>query len=186
MRLDIRADIKDAQRFLRVTQKGVARAASRAINDSLVTVRAEGARAIKAQHPAMRIGDIKANMAIDRVHPSNLEGQVRTKGRPLSLLLFQARQTKRGVTARIGAGKRQLVNYHGRKGFKVKKYGDEVFVRAYPKGRQIRRFRGPSMPGVFRAQGKRFKEIAQRRWAVTFPNRMKYEIEKAKRQAFAI
>jgi hypothetical protein len=71
--------------------------------------------------------------------------------------------------------------YQGRKAFIVDKFGGEVFVRRFPNGRQIRRFRGPSMPGVFRAQGEKFKAIGQRRWAQAFTSRMQYEIELAKR-----
>lgn len=180
--LDLRLDVRSAERFLKNLRKNaVKKAAARAINDSLVTVRAEGARAIKREHPAMKIGDIKANMVTDRAHYWVLTGRVRTKGRPLSLLVFQARPTKKGVTARIGTGKRRLVNYHGRKGFKVDKYGGEIFVRRFAKGRQIRRYRGPSMPGVFRARREEFVVIAQKRWAVTWPNRLKYEIEMAKK-----
>ncbi len=182
IKLDIRADVREAKRFLaNLDEKAIDRAAARAINDALVTVRAEGARDIQRQHPALRIGDIKANLTTHKAWPKKLTGSVDTKGRPLSILLFGANETRRGVTARIGAGKRQVVSYHGRKGFKIAKYGGEVFVRRDPKGRRVKRFRGPSMPGIFRARAKEFLVIARNRWAQTFPSRMKYEIEQAKK-----
>jgi hypothetical protein len=198
--VDVRADIKQVQRFLNVTKAGVRRAASRAINDSLVTVRAEGARDIKKDHPALSIGDIKQNMVMTRSTPRTLTGMVDTKGKPLSLTLFRPKggegsrrkigargqvslvRTSRPITAQIGR-KRGPVQYHGRKAFRVLQYHNEIFVRTHAKGRQLRRFRGPSMPGVFRAKGSRFKSIAMRRWAATFPSRMKFEIEKAKSRA---
>lgn len=198
MRLDIRADIRDAQRFLKVTKGGVRRAASRAINDSLITVRAEGAREIKAKHPALKIGEIKRKMLWQRATARTLTGWVETTGTPLPLEMFSLgggagtrrrlgvrgqvslTRTNRPLTARMGT-KRAQVQYNGRKGFRVLMYGNEVFVRQHPKGRQIRRFRGPSLPGVFRASSPRFKAIAQRRWAAAFPSRMQFEISRAKR-----
>ncbi len=182
IKIDVRADIKQVQQFyLNLKERAIRRAAARAINDTLVTLRAQGARQIKSDHPAMRVGDIKANMVTYKATPDRLTGSVETKGRPLSALLFGANQTRRGVTARFGKGKRELVIYHGRKGFTVARYGGEVFVRRDPKGRRLRRFRGPSMPGVFRAQTPFFMRLARERWAVTFASRLQYEIELAKR-----
>lgn len=186
IKLDIKSDVKQAERFLRNVRAGaVRRAAARAINDALITVRADGAREIKKQHPALPIGDIKRNMVMDSAFWKNLTGKVETKGKPLSLKLFRpggGRKTKRGtspVTAMVGP-KRAVMQRHGRKAFRVAAYGDEIFVRTNARGRQMRKLRGPGMPNVFRAQGEKFRQIAIKRWAVTFPNRLKYEIERAK------
>lgn len=182
IKFDVRADVREAQSFLRnLKGRAIPRAAARAVNDVLVTLRAEGARQIKADHPAMRIGDIKSNIATYKATPAKLVGSLEVKGRPLSLLLFNATQTKRGVSARMGKGRKQLVLYHGRKGFMVAAYGGEVFVRRNAKGRALKRFRGPSLPGVFRAQSPFFLRRAAERWAVTFPSRLQYEIELAKK-----
>lgn len=182
IKFDVKADVREAQSFLRnLKGRAIPRAAARAINDVLITLRAEGAREIKADHPAMKIGDIKKNVAMYRATPTKLDGSLETIGRPLSLLLFGATQGKRGVSARIGKARKQLVLYHGRRGFTVAKYGGEVFVRRAAKGRALRRFRGPSMPGVFRAQSPFFLRRAAERWAQTFPSRLQYEIELAKK-----
>lgn len=182
MRIDIRADVAQAKRFLtNLSEHAINKAAARAINDALVTVRAEGSRLIKQEHPELKISDIKSELVVHKAWPRKLSGSVDTHGRTLSLIRFGARQTSRGVSARIGKGRRQVIVHKGRKAFKVEKYGD-VFVRREEKGRQIRRFRGPSMPGVFRARSVQFKRIGQERWVVTFPNRLKYEMELAKRQ----
>lgn len=199
--LDIRADVRQAERFLRNLKRiAVKRAASRAINDAAITVRAEGARAIKREHPALKIGDIKNNIARYRATPQNLRAELKVKGRPLSATLFALRggqqRTRRSVgvrgqvsltrmgrarpmTAMFGT-RRELVQYHGRKGFRVLRYGNEVFVRSNATGRKLRRFRGPSLPGVFRSRSEEFKAIAAERWKVAFPNRLKFEIEQAK------
>lgn len=197
--VSIQADIREVQSFMRnLKGNAIPRAASRAINDALVTVRAEGAREIKKSHPALRIGDIKSNMVVHKSTPSSLSGSVETKGKPLSLKLYglgastiiaQTRYTKggrthvisqRGVTAQMGTARMPVV-YQGRPAFIIPAYNNEVFVRADAKGRRVRRFRGPSLPGLFRAQSTRFKQIALARWAVTFPSRMQFEIELAKR-----
>ena len=187
IQLDIRTDIRQAERFYSNLKRGaVRRAAARAINDVLRTLRAEGAREIKRAHPALKIGDIKSKMTMKRAHYLNLTGMVATQGAPLSALLFRptgGQQRKRGrtpVSIMFGAS-RGVVSVDGRKGFRIPQYGDEIFVRRFAKGRQVRRFRGPSMPGVFRAQGPRMKSIAEQRWAVTFRSRMRFEIEQAKR-----
>lgn len=186
MRINVRTDIRQAAAFYtNLRERAIHMAASRAINDALITVRAEGARAIKREHPALKIGDIKNNMSIERAHRYRLRGEVRTRGRALSATLFALRggHGKRGVrplTAMFGKS-REIVQWKGRGAFQVVRYGGEVFVRRYPKGRRIRRFRGPSLPGVFRARSEEFKVIAARRWAVTFPSRLRFEIERAKR-----
>lgn len=182
IKLDVRADIKEAQALFRHLGPGVAKAAARALNDSIVTVRAEGARAIKRQHPAMRVGDIKKEMNVKKAYHRHLVASVDTTGKPLSLLSFKARDTRKGVTAQVGR-KRHTVEMQGRKAFFIPKYGGEVFVRRAATGRQIRRVRGVSMPSVFRARSDEFEEIAKKRWAVTFPNRLRFEIAKAEAKA---
>jgi hypothetical protein len=184
--IDVRADVKEAEKFLsNLERNAVRKAAARAINDTLTTLRAEGARLIKTAHPALRISDIKANMLIKRAGYTNLRGLVSTTGRPLSALLFNVRggqRRKRGMTPVTGQFglQRTALGIGSRAAFRIAKFGDEVFVRRDATGRRVRRLRGPSLPGVFRAQTIKFEQIASERWAITFPNRMRYEIELAK------
>lgn len=202
IKIDIRADVKQAQAFYsNLRRNAVPKAGARAINDVLTTVRAEGAREIKEDHPALRIGDIKDAMKIDRAFWNKLHGSVSTTGTPLSLLSFRPaggnrairfRRTgtagiynatrapkARPVTAMIGT-KRSVMQVRGRLAFRIPGT-NEIFVRRNAKGRQFRRLRGPSLPGVFRAQYRRFEAIAKQRWAAAFRSRMQYEIELAKR-----
>lgn len=199
--LNIKTDIRQAEGFYRnLRGNAVKKAAARAINDTLITLRAEGAREIKLKHPALKIGDIKKAMTIHRANQYSLRGSVDTKGTPQTLLLFAPAggegsrrrigprgqvslvRTKSPITARIGT-QRKVMEYRGRKAFRVLKYGNEIFVRRNATGRQIRRLRGPSLPGVFRAQRDRFQALINARWPVTFRGRMAYEIEQAKRGA---
>ena len=181
MKIDVRADIRSAQKFLKLTQSGVRKAAARAINDTLITVRKDGAQLIKDAHPALKISDIKRAMDMRRATARNLEGRIGTTGKPLSLKLFGATQTKRGVSARMGAARKGLVFYRGRKAFIIKPYQDEIFVKRENGG--VRRYRGPSLPGVFRAQQKRMLAIIKARWPKTFKSRLDYEIAQASRKA---
>jgi hypothetical protein len=187
IQLDVRADIRQVERYYKnLRRNAVKKAAARAINDTLITLRAEGARMIKQDHPALKIGDIKNNMTLKRAHYHNLRGMVATKGKPLSALLFRptgGRKTKRGTTpvSIMFGTSRGVVAVDDRKGFRIPRFGNEVFVRRFGKGRQVRRFRGPSMPGVFRAQGFQMKALAELRWTTAFGSRMRYEIELAKR-----
>ena len=186
LRASITADIKQAQVYFKeIGDMGIRRAAARALNDAFVTVRAEGARMIKAEHPALKIGDIKSQMIVTKAHPNagGLSASVETTGKPLSLKLFNVKQLKSGrVTAKMGKTQRP-VQHRGQGAFIVDKFGGEVFVRRHIKGRQIRRFRGPSLPGVFRAQAERFLKLAVQRFQVTFKSRLTFEIEKARRKA---
>lgn len=187
IQLDIKADIRKAERFLTNLRKNaMKKAAARAINDTLVTLRAEGSREIKAKHPALKIGDIKRKILTKRAYYLNLRGSINTNGAPLSMLLFNpsgGTRTKRGrvtpLRARIGQT-RSVIEYQGRKAFRIGAFKNEVFVRRSAKGRRVRSLRGPSMPGVFRAQNDRMMVIATKRWGVAFQNRLRYEIEQSK------
>ena len=197
--LDIRVDVRQAERlYTNLKRNAVKKAAARAINDTLITLRAEGARAIKRQHPALSIGAIKNAMVMKRAFPTLLTGSVNTTGKPQTLLLFAPSggeghrrrvgprgqvsliRTSRPLTARIGT-QRKVMQMQGRKAFRVLRFGNEIFVRRFARGRQIRRLRGPSLPGVFRAQRALFQSIANTRWPINFRARMAYEIQLAKR-----
>jgi len=162
--------------------EGVNRAAARALNDTITTVRAVGAREIKKNHRALRIGDIKRSMKLGRATRNLLSARTTTSGKAQPLSRFRPRLFKVGTKATIG-NERVLLGKAGRRVFIIPRYGNEYFIRKSDSGRRVRRFRGPSLPGVFRAQLDRFRAIARDRWAVTFPNRMRFEIEKAQRKA---
>lgn len=176
----IEADIEVARRYItELDERAIARAAARALNDVGRAVRTQGAREIKREHPALKIGTIKRAMRLEKATRFNLSASVSTTGKPMSVLLFNATESKkRGVSARIGKGRKRLIEYHGRRAFKIEAYGGEVFVRRADKGRRVRRFRGPSMPGVFRAQRPAFDKLIGERWPKAFASRLDYEIAK--------
>lgn len=185
VRIDISADLKQVRKLLKELGPGVDRAAARALNDTITTVRAQGAREIKRKHKALKIGDIKREMKLGRATRQLLSASASTKGRPLSLSLFKPSSKKRsGVTAVIGT-KRALIGSPGRRAFVILAFGNEYFVRKSVKGRRVKRIRGPSLPGVFRASTEKFTRIAKDKWAIAFPSRLRFEIEKAKTRALS-
>lgn len=176
----VEADIAVARRYItELDQRAINRAAARALNDVTRTIRAQGAKYIKAEHPALKIGAIKAAMKVEKADRFDLTARVSTSGEPMSVLLFGATlNKKRGVSARIGKARKRLIDYHGRRAFVIHAYGGEVFVRREDKGRRVRRFRGPSMPGVFRARRPAFDKLIRERWPKAFASRLDYEISK--------
>jgi hypothetical protein len=186
IQISFQADVREAREFLKIVgQDACDRAAARALNDAARTLRAEGARAMKAKHRALRIGDIKRQMIMKQAFPRRLVARVSVKGRPLSLTLFRPHELKRGGVKVTLGNQRVTLRYQGRKTFRVKKYGNEIFARRHAKGRAIRRIRGPSLPGVFRARENEFINIAHRRFRRAFPSRMQYEIDRAAKVARA-
>lgn len=185
MRLDVRSDLKEVEALFRELGPGVQRAAARALNDTIRTVRAEGARAIKREHRGMKIGDIKRAMVMKQAFPKRLQASVDVEGKPLSFTLFRPHQLKRGGV-KVTLGKQRItLKYKGRKTFRIAKYGNEVFARRFATGRQVRRLRGPSLPGVFRAREEEFGRIAREKLPKAFRSRLQFEIDKAAKVARA-
>lgn len=176
---DVRGDFREVKRMFKELGPAIDRAASRALNDTITTVRAQGAREIKLRHKALKIGDIKREMKMGRANPRNLSASTSTSGKPLSLSRFSPSSKKRtGVTAVIG-NRRVLMGGPGRRAFVIPAYGNEYFVRRSAKGRGVKKIRGPSLPGIFRASSDKFKRIAKDRWNTAFPNRLRFELDKA-------
>lgn len=180
--IDVQSDLKEVRTMFRELGPGVDKAAARALNDTITTVRAQGARAIKLKHKALKIGDIKREMKLGRATQRLLSAHTSTEGKPLPLRLFRPGVKRAGVTAIIG-NSRVLMGGPGRRAFVIAAYGNEYFIRKHAKGRRVRRIRGPSLPGVFRASLDKFTGIAHARWAIAFPNRLRYEIDNAVKKA---
>lgn len=127
--LDVRADIRGAQVFLRdLSQQGTKRATARALNRTAITVRAEAARLLKKKRD-LPIGQIKGAMRIRRATTRFLQSSVVVSGKPISIRHF-ARHGKRGVTVRIEqGGKRTQLRRFGNKAFINPKWRPGVFVR---------------------------------------------------------
>lgn len=197
IQIDVRADIKQAQIFLRATEKGAKRATARAINRTLTTVRAEAARLLQEKR-ALPIGQIKKQMRIKRATAQNPVGAVVVSGKPISIrhfsrLRFERMGGKRtgisGISAKIEKGSRAyLLKRHGNKAFTHPKIGGGLAI-VYRRGKSRLPISAwapvPGLPRVL-VQSKIVAAI-RNVVAAVFPVRMKaelnYEINVAKNRA---
>ena len=101
--------IEKVEAFMRRMPLVTKRAARGAINDTLTHTRAGASKRIRSEFNILA-RDLKKQMVIKRATNAHLEGSVRIKGEPVPLLRFAARQTRKGVTAKIKKkGKRTLI-----------------------------------------------------------------------------
>ena len=141
---------------LESVKDGVENAARKAINDTLLKIRASATRKIK-KRLAIKSKDIREEIKITRANKdpdrAGLKGKITVTGSRVPLFAFGARQTKKGVTYRIKTGaKRELLP-----GAFLIKQIPQVFVRRFVKGvpdkrvgrKPLRTITGPSVVKVF-------------------------------------
>jgi hypothetical protein len=135
--IDVRYDNRRLLARLESLRTGVKeRATSRALNRTITTVRAEAAREISRElGPPFRVGTVRGSLRVKRATRASLTAILTAGGRRnLPLGFFRARQTRTGVSARVGG---RAVTIPG--AFINDKYGrDVVRVRAASfKGQQF-------------------------------------------------
>lgn len=99
--ISIKDDLPKLQRQLRAIPAAVPRVTTYALNRTATTVRAEAARAIKAEYSYWKIGLLKRGMRIVKANFKRLVAQVIASGRavPISKLVASVRQTSTGAKA---------------------------------------------------------------------------------------
>jgi hypothetical protein len=88
-------------------------------------------------------------MAIRKATTEHLVSSLVVTGRSIPLKDYAARQTKKGVTARVSPGKRKLISHRGNRAFIVQKIGAHVFAREGKDRLPIKKLFGPSLPSTF-------------------------------------
>ena len=181
--VDVRADIRQAQLFLRATEKGMSRAISRALNRTATMVRTEAARLIK-QKRDLPIGVIKENLKVVKSTPNYLVSEVRASGKAISIRHF-ARHGKRGVTVRIEpGGKRVMLMKYGNKAFINPVWRPGVFVRTTRARLPIKAW--PAVAGFpFVFVQTQIVEAMKRVVNTAFPARLRHELDYEVRKAKA-
>ena len=110
--ISVKHDIDRAIRDLDDTaRQKVPRAAARALNKVGAQAKTQAAREIKDRY---QIGTRMISKYISvarRASPSSLTVEVRAEGRPLPILAFKARQTRKGVTVEVVRGNRKLISH---------------------------------------------------------------------------
>lgn len=132
IQVDVRADIKKVQIFLKATEQGTKRATARALNRTATTVRAEAARMLQEKRN-LPISIIKRAMRIVRATVGRLTASVVVSGRPISMRNFSRLRFERmggkitgisGISAKIlKADRYKLLQRHGNKAFTNPKIG---------------------------------------------------------------
>jgi hypothetical protein len=108
MEVTIRVDTREAERALVGIKNGAPKAITRAINRTLVTVRAAAVKEIAAD-TALPSRVVRSATEIRNATWENPTGRVVVTGGRLSLYHFKARETKRGVSYRNPGGMGQFV-----------------------------------------------------------------------------
>lgn len=90
-----------------LADKLVNQATVRALNSTATTVRAEAARKVGKSYN-IRIGAAKSQMLIRRATRGNVKAVITVSGRPIPLVEFDARQTRRGVSVKV-KGSRKVI-----------------------------------------------------------------------------
>lgn len=182
--VSVKTDIDRALRKLHLTKDESRKAIARALSKTATTARAEAARDIRDAGYGLKIGDIKDAISIRRATAYDLKALVRATGRPIPLIQYGARQTKKGVTVNVKNGRKRIAHAfiatmpNGHKGVFVRKGDQHRRVmrngRVVSTGLPIRELYGPSIPSAFA------NEVVQRAIASAirerFPTVLKQEL----------
>jgi hypothetical protein len=108
--VDVRHDLRQvAARFSGQVRAQMRPAIARALNRTATSVRAGTGREIRKVYN-IKQGSVRAQIKITRATRNELEARVTASGRPIPLIEFGARQTKRGVTVKVKRrGGRKLI-----------------------------------------------------------------------------
>lgn len=104
-----KADIANVQVALAGVKNGASRVLSRAINKTLDGVRTDSVNEI-AKDITPKKSTIRGTFTVRKTSVTNLEGRTYSRGKPLGLIHYQARQTKKGVSVKVKrVGKRAVI-----------------------------------------------------------------------------
>jgi hypothetical protein len=117
--------------------------AALAINDTVKNAQVQAARVMA---PAMGASsrELKAAFTVESARPDHLVGALVARGKPLRLIGFRPRETRGGVTARIG---NKTESYRGAFIATMPSGHTGVYERVGRARLRIRELYGPSVPG---------------------------------------
>lgn len=197
MKLDVRDNIDAVLRNLKQRPRDVQeKAIPRALNRTADMAKTNTSRVMRDEGYNFSASEIKGAIAISRASSSRLTVTISTKRRTKSLMAFNPRQSKAGVTVKVH-GQAKLIKgafiaqrQNGVQGVYVedKAAGKIVlrFAKQYKRGSRggwhdypARKLNGPSVGGV--AATKRMQELAAQFISATFSSRLAQEIKFASR-----
>jgi hypothetical protein len=132
----------------------VKRTLSRAVNDTATHARSEAIKGITREWN-IKAKDVRSTFNIKRATPDNPVAELSSKGRPIPLLYFAAKQTRKGTTYKVKKrGGREVLE---RGWINRLRRGVAVGIRRSMKRLPIT---APAVPGVYHAWGEQLPEQA--------------------------
>lgn len=170
---DVSADFREVERMYSHMPGVVEKAAVRSLNrtnDQVATI----ARRMIAKDMGIPVKAVRAGMFKIKAMRHKLVAGTVARGRPLNLIRFKARQTRRGVSA-TAWGKRKVY-----KGAFIANQGRTVFKRTSKARTPIKAMWGPSIPKTMLQDYviKAMNQTANRQWRKNFARDLQFYLDR--------
>ena len=161
-----------------VPKKYVQKALVTSLNKMGKEVMTQAKRELK-DATGLKAGTVAKKMTKDKARRNDETYTIRIKSRYLNLIEFNARQTKRGVSAKAW-GKRK--NYRGAFIGRGQNSGKELVFKKVRDSKRIKAVYGASLPREFERQDmeKIFNKKIKTRFPILFKNAIEFQMLKAK------
>ena len=173
MEIKIKGTIKQAVRNVKkVNKKYVPKAMVTALNEMGKEVMTQAKRELK-DATGVKVGTVAKKMTKGKARRNDETYTIRIKSRYLNLIEFNARQTKKGVSAKAW-GKRK--NYRGTFIGRGQNSGKELVFKKVRDSKRIKAVFGASLPREFVRQDmeKIFNKKIKTRFPILFKNAMEF------------
>ena len=172
---DVSADFREVDRMFRHMPGVVNKAATRALNRTNNSVESIARRMI-AKDMGIPAKAVRVGMFKIKATRHSLKASTVARGRPLNLIRFKARQTKKGVSASAW-GKRKVY-----KGTFIGNQGRTVFKRVGKQRTPIKAVWGPSIPKTMLADYivRAMQEKAGSQWQKNFARDLQFYLDRAR------
>lgn len=167
-KLSIDRQLQEATRELDGFADKARNAAVRAINKTIGNVRTEAVKLVRLNR-ALSASTVRNAFVVTRATRNSLTAAIVGSNKPIPLRDYGARQTRKGVSVKVG-GTRKLVTFAGNRSFIVDKISGHVFARKGKRRLPIKKLYGPSIASaanaaVIQALERMGKETFRRRYA---------------------
>ena len=179
MEVKVKSNMKKAIRDIgNVPKKYVQKALVTSLNKMGKEVMTQAKRELK-DATGLKAGTVAKKMAKDKARRNDETYTIRIKSRYLNLIEFNARQTKKGVSAKAW-GKRK--NYRGAFIGRGQNSGKELVFKKVRDSKRIKAVYGASLPREFVRQDmeKIFNKKIKTRFPILFKNAIEFQMLKAK------
>ena len=180
-RIDVKADVRRAQRQLGNDRGAVTKAAARALTRTADQVRSAAVKEL-ARETGLKQKDVRVALKRIRAKPRNLISAVVATGRAVNLIRF-TRQTREQARRAGGV----IANAWGKKrlyrGSFIGNVGRTVFRRTSAARLPIAALHGPSIPREMAREkiAKHLKAVVRTRWPINFAADLKFFLNRSGR-----